>query len=132
MRSMTRAVRLCRRILRTPAFAKYRAQEYLPGSGVETDAEMESFIRANAVTVHHPVGTCQMGAGADAVLDAELRVRGLEALRVADASVFPSIPGGNINAPTIMVAERAADFMLGRPRLPPAILDPGDATLSSS
>jgi len=132
MQPMVRAVRLCRRILRTPPFSKYRAHEYLPGPGVESDADVESFIRSTAATVHHPVGTCQMGVGSDAVVDSELRVRGIDGLRVADASVFPAIVGGNINAPTIMVAERAADYILGRPRLAPATLDSGDATRSSS
>jgi choline dehydrogenase len=132
MQRMVRAVRMCRSILGAPAFSKYRSHEYLPGPGVETDAEVESFIRATAATVHHPVGTCQMGVGSDAVVDSELKVRGIDGLRVADASVFPSIVGGNINAPTIMVAERAADFILGRPSLAPATLDSGDATHSSS
>jgi choline dehydrogenase-like flavoprotein len=129
---MVHAVQLCRRIFGTPAFSKYRAHEYLPGPGIETDAEVESFVRSNTVTVHHPVGTCQMGSGSDAVVDSKLKVRGIDALRIADASVFPSIPGGNINAPTIMVAERAADFILGRPSPSPATLEPDDATQSSS
>jgi choline dehydrogenase len=124
---MVRAVRLCRRILRAPAFSKYRAQEYHPAADVESDADIESFIRSTAATVYHPVGTCRMGAGPDAVVDSELRVRGVDGLRVADASVIPSIVGGNTNAPTIMVAERAVDFILGRPSIAPAALDPGDA-----
>jgi choline dehydrogenase len=124
---MVRAVRLCRRILRAPAFSKYRAQEYHPAADVESDADIESFIRSTAATVYHPVGTCRMGAGPDAVVDSELRVLGVHGLRVADASVIPSIVGGNTNAPTIMVAERAVDFILGRPSIAPAALDPGDA-----
>jgi choline dehydrogenase-like flavoprotein len=129
---MVCAVRLCRRILRAPAFSKYRAQEYQPGPDIESDADIESFIRATAATVYHPVGTCRMGAGPHAVVDSELRVRGVDALRVADASIFPSIVGGNTNAPTIMVAERAADFVLGRASLAPATLDSNDATHQSS
>jgi choline dehydrogenase-like flavoprotein len=129
---MVRAVRLCRRMLRAPPFSKYHAQEYLPGADAESDADIESFIRSTAATVYHPVGTCQMGLGSDAVVDPELKVRGVDALRVADASVFPSIVGGNTNAPTIMVAERAADFILGRPSLAPATLDSNDATHLSS
>ena len=128
---MVCAVRFCRRILRAPAFSKYRAQEYQPGPGIESDADIESFIRSTAATVYHPVGTCRMGAGPDAVVNPELRVHGVDGLRVADASVFPSIVGGNTNAPTIMVAERAADFVLGRAPLTPATLDANDATHQS-
>jgi choline dehydrogenase-like flavoprotein len=127
LQRMVRAVRLCRRILRAPAFSKYRAKEYHPAADLESDADIESFIRSTAATVYHPVGTCRMGAGPDAVVDSELRVRGVDGLRVADASVIPSIVGGNTNAPTIMVAERAVDFILGRPSIAPAALDPGDA-----
>jgi choline dehydrogenase len=131
LRRMVHAVRLCRRMLRAPAFSAYRAREYLPGADVESDADIESFIRSTAATVHHPVGTCQMGMGPEAVVDPELKVRGIDALRVADASVFPSIVGGNTNAPTIMVAERAADFISGRASLAPASLDWNDATQQS-
>jgi choline dehydrogenase len=132
MQRMLRAVRLCRRILRAPAFSKYRATEYRPGAEVESDADMVSFIRSTAATVYHPVGTCRMGVGSEAVVDSELKVRGVIGLRVADASVFPSIIGGNTNAPTIMVAERAADFILARQPPAPAALDPDDATHHSS
>lgn len=132
LQRMVRAVRLCRRILRTPRFSKYRAREYQPGAKVESDADIESFIRSTTATVFHPVGTCRMGIGPDAVVDPELKVRGVEGLRVADASVFPSIIGGNTNAPTIMVAERAADFILGRPCLAPATLDFSDATRAAA
>jgi choline dehydrogenase-like flavoprotein len=128
LQRMVRAVRLCRRILRAPPFSKYHAREYQPGADVESNADIESFIRSTTATVYHPVGTCQMGVGSDAVVDAELKVRGVDGLRVADASVFPSIVGGNTNAPTIMVAERAVDFILGRPSLAPATLDTNDAT----
>jgi choline dehydrogenase-like flavoprotein len=124
---MVRAVRLCRRILRAPPFAIYRAREYQPGPDFESDADIESFIRSTAPTRYHPVGSCSMGAGPHAVVDSELKVRGVDGIRVVDASVFPSIVGGNTNAPTIMVAERAADFILGRPPLAAAILDPDDA-----
>jgi choline dehydrogenase-like flavoprotein len=128
---MGSAVRLARRILEAPAFAPYHACEYLPGPDVTSDTEIESFIRSTALTVHHPVGTCQMGVGAKAVVDGELRVHGLESLRVADASIFPILMGGNTNAPTVMVAERAVDFMLGRPAPAPATLSAADATHSS-
>jgi choline dehydrogenase-like flavoprotein len=82
---------------------------------VRDDAALLDYIRRTASTVHHPVGTCRMGKDAEAVVDATLRVHGLEALRVIDASVFPSIVGGNTNAPVVMVAEKAADLLRGRP-----------------
>jgi choline dehydrogenase len=111
---MIRAVQLCRRILGAAPFARYRATEVAPGPDVRTADEIAEFIRATASTVHHPVGTCRMGTDLAAVVDPTLRVIGLEALRVADASIFPSIMGGNTNAPTVMVAERAADLLLNR------------------
>jgi choline dehydrogenase len=81
---------------------------------VRTSEEIADFIRATAATVHHPVGTCRMGSDDGAVVDPMLRVIGVDALRVADASVFPSIMGGNTNAPTVMVAERAASLLQRR------------------
>lgn len=125
---MVAAVRLTRRILQASDFSRYHASEYLPGARATSDADIESFIRSTAVTVHHPAGTCQMGIGPEAVVDGELRVKGVQSLRVADASVFPILMGGNTNAPTVMVAERAVDFILGRPPLPPATLAADDAT----
>ncbi|MGA8707347.1 MAG: GMC family oxidoreductase N-terminal domain-containing protein [Steroidobacteraceae bacterium] len=129
---MVGAVRLARRILEAPAFSRYHASEYLPGAKVTSDADIESFIRDTALTVHHPVGTCQMGTGPEAVVDGELRVNGIESLRVADASVFPTLMGGNTNAPTVMVAERAVDFILHRQPPPSGKLAASDATLSVS
>lgn len=117
---LIRAVRLCRQILRTAPFERYHGVEAAPGEQVQSDEEIARFIRATAYTVHHPVGTCRMGTGAAAVVDPTLKVRGLTGLRVADASVFPSIVGGNTNAPVIMVAEKAADLILGRPAPAPA------------
>jgi choline dehydrogenase len=86
---------------------------------VRDDADVEEFVRRRVDLLYHPSGTCRMG-GEDAVLDPELRVRGVDGLRVIDASVFPVIPGGNTNAPTIMVAERAADLLKGRVPAPAA------------
>jgi choline dehydrogenase len=93
------------------------ARENLPGAHVQSREDLSKFVRSVAVTMQHPSGTCVMGTGTNAVLDAELKVRGVDGLRVADASVFPSQPGGNINAPAIMVGEKCADLVRGR-RLP--------------
>jgi choline dehydrogenase len=92
-------------------------QEYFPGPGVKSDADIDAYIRETASTIYHPVGTCRMGADKEAVVDEELRVNGVEGLRVVDASVMPTVIGGHTNAPTIMIAEKAADFMRGRARL---------------
>jgi choline dehydrogenase-like flavoprotein len=119
---LIRGIRLARRIFASAAFAPFRAEETVPGKAVESDAELSAYIRAGAYTIHHPVSTCRMGTGAMAVVDPQLRVAGLEGLRVADASVFPSIVGGNTNAVVVMVAEKAADMILGRAPLPPAEL----------
>ena len=120
---LIRAIKLARRIFATPNFARYRAVEMGPGPSVQSDADIAAFIRATAYTVHHPVGTCRMGSDANAVLDPELRLRGMSGLRVADASVIPSIIGGNTNAAIVMIAEKAADLLRGRAPLPAAQLD---------
>jgi len=120
---LIRAIKLSRRILGAPNFARYRAREMAPGADVQSDADIADFIRATAYTVHHQVGTCRMGGGTDAVVDRELRLRGLSGLRVADASVIPSIVGGNTNAVVVMIAEKAADLIPKRPLLAPAELD---------
>jgi choline dehydrogenase len=116
---LIRAIRLARRILGAPNFARYRATEVAPGAAVQSDAEIGAFIRASSYTVHHQVGTCRMGEGPDAVVDAQLRLRGVEALRVVDASVMPLIVGGNTNAVAVMIAEKAADLIRKRPLLAP-------------
>ncbi|MBK6597576.1 MAG: choline dehydrogenase [Proteobacteria bacterium] len=107
-------VRLSREILAAAPFDPYRGAEVFPGSGAQTDQELAAVIREKAETIYHPVGTCRMGIDADSVVDAELRVRGIERLRVIDASVMPSLIGGNTNAPTIMIAEKIADILRGR------------------
>ncbi len=117
---LIRAIRLVRQIFASPAFAKYGLTESAPGAEAQSDADLIAYIRAEAYTVHHPVSTCRMGTDPLAVVDAQLRVNGIEALRVADASVFPSIIGGNTNAVVVMVAEKAADMLLDRPPLAPA------------
>jgi choline dehydrogenase len=100
-----------REIIGQPAFDWARGPEYLPGAGVTTDGELRNYIRAEAETLYHPVGTCRMGIDDLAVVDPELRVHQVEGLRVVDASVMPTVPRGNTNAPTIMIAERAADLI---------------------
>jgi choline dehydrogenase-like flavoprotein len=120
---LVRGLRLIRQIFASPAFARYRAQEIAPGTAAVSDADLVAYIRAEAYTVHHPVSTCRMGSDPSAVVDPQLRVVGLEHLRVADASVFPSIIGGNTNAAVVMIAEKAADMILGRPPLAPATLE---------
>tara|TARA_B100002019_G_scaffold123150_1_gene105984 strand:- start:127 stop:1818 length:1692 start_codon:yes stop_codon:yes gene_type:complete len=106
-------VRLSREIIAQPAMDKYRGEEIQPGASVQTDEEIDAFVRGAVESAYHPCGTCRMGAGDDelAVVDSNARVRGLDGLRVVDSSLFPTIPNGNLNAPTIMLAERAADLI---------------------
>jgi choline dehydrogenase len=104
-------VKLSRRIAAQRPLQSVVDGELWPGREVESDREIEEFVRERSFTLYHPVGTCRMGVGADAVVDAELRVRGIDGLRVVDASVMPVITRGNTNAPTIMIAERAAQLM---------------------
>ncbi|MDD9858036.1 MAG: choline dehydrogenase [Gammaproteobacteria bacterium] len=117
-----RCVRLTREIMAQPAMAAYRGPEIQPGEAVQSDEEIDAFVRAMSESAYHPAGTCRMGADAMAVVDPHTRVRGIDSLRVVDASIFPTIPNGNLNAPTIMTAERAADLIKGR-----GMLEPGDA-----
>ncbi|MEC9346383.1 MAG: choline dehydrogenase [Pseudomonadota bacterium] len=114
MAKLKRGLALARRIFSAPALNAHAGEELFPGAAVQSDAEVERFIRSKAETIYHPVGTCRMGSDADAVVDPQLRVRGVDGLRVVDASVMPSLIGGNTNAPTIMIAERAADLIRGR------------------
>ena len=108
---MLECVRLSREILAQPAFRPFRAHEILPGDDVTDREGLLGFIRAKAESIYHPVGTCRMGSDPLAVVDPELRVHGIEGLRVIDASVMPTLVGGNTNAPTIMIAEKAADLV---------------------
>jgi choline dehydrogenase len=113
---MRACVRLTREIFAQPAFDRYRGREIAPGEAVQSDAAIDAFVRARAESAFHPCGTCRMGSGSDplAVVDPQTRVIGLEALRVVDSSIMPSVTTGNLNAPTIMLAEKAADHIRGR------------------
>lgn len=113
---MIRGVRIAREIYNQPPLKQFTAGELIPGERVRSDQELETFIRSEGAITQHPVGTCKMGADDDpnAVVDAALKVRGVDALRVVDASVMPNVPGGNTNAPAIMIAEKAADMLRGR------------------
>jgi choline dehydrogenase len=112
-RMMLECVRLSRQIFAQAAFRPYAGEELYPGSGADSDEELMAFIRRKAETIYHPVGTCRMGTDDQAVVDPALNVRGLEGLSVVDASVMPTLVSGNTNAPTIMIAEKYADLLLG-------------------
>jgi len=116
-RALREGVRMMREVASQPALDPYRSEELFPGEDIQSDEAVDAWIRATAETIYHPVGTCRMGADGDpmAVVDSQLRVRGLKGLRVVDASVMPTLVSGNTNAPTIMIAEKAADMILGRP-----------------
>ncbi len=120
-KTLRAGLRMVREIARQPALTPYIERELAPGTGKDSDAELDAHIRALAITVHHPLGTCRMGPSGDplAVVDAHLRVRGVLGLRVIDAAVMPDLVGGNINAAVTMIAERAADLVRGRAPLPP-------------
>jgi choline dehydrogenase len=118
---MRACVRLTREIFAQPAFDRYRGRELQPGSEVLSDEAIDAFIRAKVESAYHPSCSCKMGAPLDrmAVVDPETRVYGLEGLRVVDSSIMPAVTTGNLNAPTIMLAEKAADHIMGRGMLPP-------------
>lgn len=111
VRRLVRGFQAMRRILEQPALAGHRGRELATSAGARDEAAIEAFIRDHADTIYHPVGTCRMGGDPLAVVDAQLRVHGIEALRVVDASVMPTIVGGNTNAPVIMIGEKAADLI---------------------
>jgi len=117
---LVRGFRIMRRILAQPALANHGARELAASAGAQNDAEIEAFIRSHADTIYHPVGTCRMGSGPLDVVDAELRVRGVQGLRVVDASIMPQVVSGNTNAPTIMIAEKAADLIKAAAKGPAA------------
>ena len=112
MEVMLKAIKLSRQILMQDGFSHYRGKEVFPGKDVQTDEQLAEFIRQKAESIYHPVGTCKMGHDALAVVDERLRVHGVQGLRVVDASIMPTLVGGNTNAPTIMIGEKAADMIL--------------------
>lgn len=118
-RVMREGLKIMRDVIGQNALKPYRGPEMSPGESVKTDEEIDTFVRQNAETIYHPVGTVRMGADERAPLDGQLRLRGVDGLRVVDASVMPTLIGGNTNAPTIMIAEKAADMILGKPALVP-------------
>ena len=117
---MRAAVRLTREIFAQPAFDRFRGKELAPGPDVRTDAEIDAWVAANCESAYHPSGACKMGSDPMAVVDGACRVHGIEGLRVVDSAIMPSIVSGNLNAPTIMLAEKAADLIRGREPLPPS------------
>jgi len=134
--ALVKALRMVREIAAVRPMRKMCAAELAPGADLRTDAELTDFIRRDVTTIYHPVGTCAMGGASRldasavaAVVDTELKVRGVDGLRVVDASVMPTVPRGNTNAPTIAIAERAADLISGR--APLAAIEPSDLALAA-
>ncbi len=117
IQTLRKGVNFARDMLARKSLDQYRGIETVPGPKVKTETEMEDWIRRSAVTVHHPAGTCAMGKDANAVVDDELRVKGVDALRVVDASVAPDLVSGNINACVLMIAEKASDIIRGKAAL---------------
>ena len=119
-------IRLTREIMREPAMERYAGPEIQPGKDVQSDAQIDDFIRQHCESAYHPCGTCKMGSPDDpqAVVDHECRVIGIEGLRVADSSIMPQVTNGNLNAPTLMIGEKASDMILARDPLPPSNQEP--------
>ncbi|NQV56233.1 MAG: GMC family oxidoreductase N-terminal domain-containing protein [Rhodospirillales bacterium] len=111
METLLRGLKESRRIFNSDAFAGYGPTEIMPGKDTVSDDDLRAYILENSATIFHPVGTCKMGAGDDAVVDARLRVHGIDGLRIVDGSIMPTIVGGNTNAPIIMIAEKASDMI---------------------
>jgi choline dehydrogenase len=113
LRTLRDGLKILREVFRQKAFEPYGGEEFMPGPAAQTDAEIDAYHRASGESLYHPVGTCKMGQDEMAVVDETLRVYGLDGLRVVDASILPRLVSGNTNAPTIMIAEKAADMILG-------------------
>lgn len=127
--ALVAGTRLSRKVAAAAPFASVLGRQLFPGAEIESDDDLIEDLRSRVELLYHPVGTCRMGSGGDAVVDPELRVRGVDGLRVVDASVFPIIPSGNTNAPTIAVAERGADLIAGKPPLGETKTDSQKASL---
>lgn len=131
-RALREGVKIARKVAAQEAFAKFQPKEYGTSAAAQTDAEIDAWIKQNAETIYHPIGTCKMGVETDpmAVVDGELKVIGIKGLRVIDASVMPTLVSGNTNAPTIMIAEKASDLLRGKALLAPEeapVYEPGSA-----
>jgi choline dehydrogenase-like flavoprotein len=122
LNALKRGLGLVRRLVSQPSYAPVCGAEVVPGAKVQDD-NLDKYITDTVRTVYHPCGTCRMGVDAASVVDENLLVREVGNLRIVDASVMPDLTGGNINAPVMMIADRASDIILGRPTLPPATLD---------
>lgn len=112
LRPFRAAIRIARDVISQSPFDAFRGPEYQPGFSVQSDKDLDIYIRNTAMSVYHPIGTCRMGDDAMAVVDPTLKVHGIDRLRVVDASVMPRLPTGNTNAPTMMIGEKAADLIL--------------------
>jgi choline dehydrogenase-like flavoprotein len=119
--TLVQGFKMAREMVRQKALDPYRGREIGPGDKVQSDAEIETWLRKTVITAHHPCGTCPMGSTPDTVLDPQMRVRGVERLRVVDASAMPDLVSAHINACVLMMAEKAADIIRGRAALPPAL-----------
>lgn len=115
LETLVRGLKMARKIFAHESFRPYRAHEVFPGPAVASDEQWLEHIRATLTTVHHPGSTCRMGPPGDNVVNHELKVHGLEGLRVADASIYPRLVGANTNASVVAIAEKASDMILGRP-----------------
>jgi choline dehydrogenase len=116
----TEGIKISRDILRQAAIARFIRKEHFPGDHIRSQTELETYARQYGRTSYHPVGTCRMGVDAGAVVDPELRVRGVDGLRICDSSIMPRIVSSNTNAPTIMIGEKATDLILGNRIAQPA------------
>jgi len=131
-RALREGVKFARDVFAQASFDAFRGPELMPGAHIRSDEQIDLFIRRTAETIYHPVGTARMGSDMDSVVDPKLQVHGIEALRVVDASVMPDLVSGNTNAPTIMIAEKAADMILGRPAPAPQFVRVGEDDAKSA